>query len=618
MSTRVQQFMQQKQQGSSRVQEFLQQKQQAPALPQQQPVQQDGFFKSLAKDATTTLAVKPALRTGQALSATSAFVSTKKNEGDRKKLQAQLDDILRQTKTTSGQEKADLQAKARDILATMMGKEQAQGRAIDKTNEAYKDRNINLPGLGTTKIEGQRGGLSGVKQIAGDAAKSASYLYTPVKGGQAVKTGLRSSVIQGAKQSAVVGMVGGALYSGGQAAIEDKSLGTIGKEATIGGATGMVGGAVLGAGGAVVGRGLQKTVGKVGSLIKNTPEERIVNNRLKELNKLESSYAVLRKQVAKAKEKGIDVKKLIAEKDFLVNSVDDTGTIRTQNAIADLNDFIRPQEDVISKNLQKEGKKIPLGMVKQKMKQAVDDSGVKGGAKIRAYKNIEDDIAGYALEADKDGYIPLSVIHDAKVDKYANINYMNPESKRVDKALAKGLKEIVEGQSKSVDVKSLNRELSQYYTMQKFLEALDGRKVDGGKLGKYFKQTIGSIAGSKFGPLGAMAGSEIGGRIHSAQVSGKFGRSIGAEMKPSSLMSEAVEKGKDKVISLPARIKDAYKNSPVSDQGGYFRMFESLPKKAVNPKAKPKSQSALSDTGNAYLNRLNKYETEALKKAKKK
>ncbi len=483
-------------------------KQKTPAAQPTPPQKEkgEGFLKSLVKDPIKTLVVKPGTRIAQA--GVSAY-------------------------------------------GALTGNTELQDRAA-------QDTNVKIPLLGNFKIEGQKTGLAGAKQIAGDAAKSASYLYTPGKAASVLKGGLSGAVKKGVIQGAKTGAIGGGLYTGGQAAQDNKSAGGIFMDTLKGATAGAITGGAIGGAVPLAAKGAQgasslvkKGINKVSPNMGLAPEAKIIASRNKELTKLENSYAALRKQSTKASERSIDVKKMLAETDLLHNAVDETGTIRTQNAISELNEFIRPQEDVISKSLQNEGRKIPLAMVEAKLKAAVNDSGLKGGAKLRALKNVADDIEGYALEADKDGYISVAVIHDAKVDKYANINYLNPESKRADKAIAKGLKEMVEEHTKSVDVKGLNEELSQYYTLQKYLEALDGKKVDGGKLGKYFAQTVGSIVGSHFGPLGTIVGAEVGGRIKGAQLSSKLGGKIGRQLEQSTAMKSAVEKTKGKIIRLP-------------------------------------------------------------------
>jgi hypothetical protein len=278
---------------------------------------------------------------------------------------------------------------------------------------------------------------------------------------------------------------------------------------------------------------------------------RIISNREKELQKLEDSHSAIRKVTNKTKSQGIDPKKILAETDLLNGAVDNTGTLRTQNASIELNDFIRPQEKVISDTLNREGVLVKLSDVRAKLLNMVDASGIKGGAKLRAIKNVEDDIAGLMLEADSTGKVPLSTIHDAKIDKYANINFLNPESKRVDKAIAKGLKELVETNTRSVDVRNLNRELQQHYSVLDLLEKLDGKKVEGGRLGKYFAQPVGGIVGSHFGPLGAIIGAEAGSGLKGVQMSSKFGGKTGIPLKQSEEMQRAVSQSKLPRLGLP-------------------------------------------------------------------
>lgn len=448
-----------------------------------------GFLKEIVKDPVKTLLVKPAVRTAQA------------------------------------------------GIGLLGGQ---RGRAF-----AEQDINVNLPLLGDFNIEAQRGGLSGVKQIAGDAAKTASYLYTP---GKVVGT-LGKTVTTGQKilQSSKTAAIGSGLYSGGQAAIENKSLGEIAKETAIGAGTGAVIGAAIPA--AVQGiKTLQKVDLSRAPRIEKPSifQQKTLNQNLKTLDTFDK-YGSIKRIASKSPEQFTEVKKMLAGTDLLFRSVDETGTIRTlqkDGAYDQVKDFLKPQESVISDLLKKEGKKVPLSEVAAKLKKSVNESGLKGGAKLRALKNVEDDIAGYALDADKDGLISLSTVQEAKIDKYSNINYLNPESKRADKAIAKGLKELVEESSELVRISEVNGELKKLYNLLDYLDALDGKKVEGGKLGKYFAQTIGGIVGSHFGPVGTIVGAELAGKIKGFQMASRFGKKTGGELKISPIIEDAIKKSK--------------------------------------------------------------------------
>lgn len=312
--------------------------------------------------------------------------------------------------------------------------------------------------------------------------------------------------------------------------------------------------------------GAKTPVGKEAptSLPKTAVESPLVGKRLTELQKLEDNSAVIRKSTTKAKEKGIDSKKILAQTDLLHNAVDDTGTLRTQNAIHELNNFIKPHEDVISANLEREGVQIPLASVQKSLTAAIDKSGLEGHALEAAYTKLEGEMKGLSRRADENGNIKLAKIQDAKVNKYATLDYMNPGSKIADKAIARTYKTIIENNTKSVDVAALNKELAQHYSVLSLLEKLDGRKVDGGKLGKYFAKTIGSVVGSHFGPLGSIAGAEIAGRIKGNSMSATFNGKTGAKMSQSPAMAKAVEQGKQPPLMLPPGKGSGFGNKSIN------------------------------------------------------
>lgn len=274
--------------------------------------------------------------------------------------------------------------------------------------------------------------------------------------------------------------------------------------------------------------------------------DRIVQNRVNELSKLESGNSVVRKAVSSAERNldGFDVKQEIAKTDLLDGAVSTDGVIRTTEdggAVSKVQDFIKPQEKVISQTLEREGKTVSLADVEKQLNEAVNSGPFKGAAKIAALKRVAQDIEGYGLEADANGDVPVSMIHDAKIDKYANINYTNPESAGVDKLIARTLKQIVEKNTDSVDVKALNKELSKNYAMLEFLKKLDGKRVSGGRLGKYFGQTVGAIVGAHFGPFGSLIGSELGSAIKGGSMARTFNGTAGGTLEASPAMQEAMQ-----------------------------------------------------------------------------
>lgn len=142
---------------------------------------QDGFAKTLLKDATKTLFVKPAIRTAQALAAVPVY--TFGNEAQKEKYR----------------------------------------------NEIEKD--VNVP-LFNTKIEGQKKfGDGGVTEVTSDALKAISYLYGGGEG-KAVLNELYTGkkFLNTALHSTKVGAVGGGTYAASEA-IKDPNA-TYGSVAT--------------------------------------------------------------------------------------------------------------------------------------------------------------------------------------------------------------------------------------------------------------------------------------------------------------------------------------------------------------------------------------------------
>jgi len=291
---------------------------------------------------------------------------------------------------------------------------------------------------------------------------------------------------------------------------------------------------------------------------KTNPEIRaiaLIEKRKSELDKLDRTQTI-RKATEKGNERGIDIKKILSETDVLHGSVDNTGKISTKGAGGAIeqytNDFIKGNEGLVSQSLKKEGNSIAPQIIKKKLEEAVMKAGIEGKALTNAKNAIADELAGYALRANKNGSIPIETIHSAKIDKYNSINFFTEgNTKKYDKTVAKALKEIVETYTTSIDVKNINKELSKHFAVIDYLNKLDGKVVDGGKLGKYFAQTIGAIVGSQFGPLGAVVGAEAGGAIKSGIMQRSFAGKTGKILSEAKSILEAKAFNKEPMLQLP-------------------------------------------------------------------
>lgn len=277
-----------------------------------------------------------------------------------------------------------------------------------------------------------------------------------------------------------------------------------------------------------------------GNLVKKpfvkTPEN-IIKSREKELAAIDSNYANMRKASSFSKDAGTESRRRVASTDILSGSVDENGLIRTKGKDGPIDQYkaqtVDKAEGVVRKNLEARGEKVKLTTVEKELTKAVKESGLQGKNLTSALSDVKKEVAGYKLRA-KNGEVPLTLVHDAKVDNYNSINYFTaPEVKTGRKAIARGLKTIIEDNSK-FNVKEVNGELAKYLDDIKFLERLDGKRVKGGKLGKYFAQISGNIIGGAAGaavggPVGSAAGTILGGELASRIKGSILERSLGGK-----------------------------------------------------------------------------------------
>lgn len=289
----------------------------------------------------------------------------------------------------------------------------------------------------------------------------------------------------------------------------------------------------------------------------------IVSKRASALQQIESGNGPVRKVSNYATSNGVDVKSLVSNTDLLHDSVDENGAINTTHkggAIDQFNQFMDKYERAISDGLVREGRSIPMADVENAMMDQVNSSHIVGGSKTRLVNMVRQEIEGLRLDADSNGNIPLAKLQDAKISTTNGIDYTNPESKINAKMVAGTYKTLIEDNS-SLPVKAVNGELARYYTIEDYLEALDGKRVKGGKLGTYFAQTVGGIAGSHFGPLGTIIGAELAGRIKGSILANTFGDEIGRGMQSSDLMNSQVQQNSFPRMGLPAPVEGSPRSS---------------------------------------------------------
>lgn len=289
----------------------------------------------------------------------------------------------------------------------------------------------------------------------------------------------------------------------------------------------------------------QIQLGRKTKLIKETADE---------IGVVEQKYVKGRKMEYYEKDGGAASRDRIAQSGVLRNTVDEDGLLRTQTKGGAIEQYekmtVKPAERIVRTILEHEGKKVNLSEVRKSLDTEVRSSGLEGADLATALKGIEKEIDGLRIRADELGYIPVSLLHDAKINTTKNINFQTPpETATYRKAVARTYKKMVEDLT-DANVKEINGELAKYYGDIERLQMLDGARVSGGKLGKYTSQITGNVAGGIFGaviggPVGASVGTiiggEIGSKIRGKMMSKSFNKS-GEGLPSNPILDEAVQK----------------------------------------------------------------------------
>jgi len=440
---------------------------------------------------------------------------------------------------------------------------------LGQTSDFLTEANAKVNNLSNKVNAGEKTMAGGVLGVLGTAAKPALDLLSVAPIGPvgavgktaigSIKTG--QSVAKTAGQVLKTSAVRGGGFTGGYDVANQLSSGEKYDPLQTAGAVAV--GTALDLG---LSRGVPAVVNKFTAKGKAGAVNKVIANREKELANIESNYSKLRKAQEYSKDANAASRKRVASTDVLANATDNTGTIRTTNpggavdqykSVIKLDDY----EATVRENLARLGEKVSLKDVEEELTNAVNKSGLEGADLKNALNNVKKEIAGYRLKADKGGMIPLAVVHDAKISTTRGINYLTPpEVKAYRKAVASGLRKTVEDKSnvsvvidgKTYKVKDINAELAKYYQDITYLENLDGRKVKGGKLGKYFAQTVGAIVGSHFGPFGAIVGSEVGGGLKGSMLSKTLGGKTGYKPPTNPILEKASQQGKMPQLQLPA------------------------------------------------------------------
>ena len=253
--------------------------------------------------------------------------------------------------------------------------------------------------------------------------------------------------------------------------------------------------------------------------------EKFIDRRTKAFQDMIDNTARARNLDKKVKGmKGTEVAKVLASDDRYVPEVLD-GKVSAEKAIAQIQEDVSPLAKVVRAVIESDDKHVKIQDLQDEALRGIDDFKASGEQYNRLRNNIISDFdyyrKNYGVGTDKE-FIPLTIVDDIKKAKYQQINWNNPELMTTDRAVARAGRKIIEKSVDDVDVQGLNKELGKYYDAQEMLEALDGKAVKGGRLGKYFARGFGIAIGSPGGVGGSIAGGVIADQLASLMQSSYF------------------------------------------------------------------------------------------------
>lgn len=302
-----------------------------------------------------------------------------------------------------------------------------------------------------------------------------------------------------------------------------------------------------------------------------------------EIKSIEEKTKKGRQLIDSSKDGGAASRDRIARSGVLQGAVDEDGLIRTKQEGGAVEQYkklmIDDSEDVVKRVLIKENKSLNVQEIEDYLKLAIYDSGLEGADLVKGLNSVAREIEGLTKRANVFGNVPLSKVQDFKIRTTQNINYLTDSTPtvRLRKAKAAAYKQIIEDKS-DAPIKKVNAELAKYYDDISRLERLDGARVKGGRLGKYFSsiggQVVGGLAGSAGGAagagVGAIVGGEVASRILGRSMAGTFGRATrkNIDKNPTLQKAEALAKSDidlkspDLIVALP----DGVKHTPETKQ----------------------------------------------------
>ena len=252
---------------------------------------------------------------------------------------------------------------------------------------------------------------------------------------------------------------------------------------------------------------------------------------------LEKKYVRVGKAFDMARKKGVDIDDILSNTNLLNGAVDEDGLVDAGRALANFDEMVAPYEGKVREAIQREGTKVQLNSIAQRMDDFLKKTDLQGGAQTQLESQLLSDLRG--LQSRYGNNIPVEALHDIKIFRGQASNWADTGANAVNKEATRLFKEMVEENVRSLDVKAYNGKLSEFYSVRDALEALNKTRVKGARLGKYFASAIGTGIGASSGnPLLAVLGAEIGARTQGNLLGRTLGGNVSKSLDVSSGLTD--------------------------------------------------------------------------------
>jgi hypothetical protein len=387
----------------------------------------------------------------------------------------------------------------------------ARGDVAGASEALQKTRQVPLLGETTPAFTGKETTGEATKKMLGYGAEVGSYLPFGAGIAKVGQATLKGAVKQGAKAGVLEGAIGGALGGAGRPLQEGKGYG----EAVLGGAAG-------GAFGSVIGGALGAAIPGVGAGVRRAIEpaqETIQREATRNIEQGVKVYVdilgVNKKQVNLMDEfvarNGENLPQYLVEHGLPLETTAD-GTKFATKQIAQ--QFKSETMDVLEDSLQntleawKGAKYVDLIEMADAAKQKIAADPALAGVTSAERNKLVDRIVN--AEIKRFGQVVDLPTANRIKRNFWSLGYdvlskqKAPAARQVGHEVMRRIEEVTGDQI----VRNINQEMRKVLSASDFLTKISGDAVKGGRLGKGVTRIVGTVAGAKMGPIGAMLTGE--------------------------------------------------------------------------------------------------------------